>query len=177
MCRDKDVLDLGGTSGLFVDACSEAGARSVTSIDRCPQSPKVIKYDVLKYFRDTKKKFDVVYARHMLEHFSAAGVVTMMKGAARCLRKGGIFVIVIPNMNNLAVAMGEFWREFEHVRPYTATGVRQNLELLGFVVRRISPDKDSWDNKWFKNIVRRLRSAVVGIPYEAPDIYIIAEKK
>jgi SAM-dependent methyltransferase len=127
--------------------------------------------------KDTKKKFDVVYARHMLEHFTAAGVLSIMKGAYRCLRKGGIFIIVIPNMNNIAVALNEFWREFEHVRPYTMTGVKQNLELLGFEVTKISQDKDSWDNNWFKNIIRAIRSAIVGIPYEAPDVYLIAVKK
>ena len=177
LCGEKDVLELGGVAGVFVDMCLEAGAKSVVSIDRYPLGPKVIKYDILKYLNDTKKKFDIVYARHMIEHFQPSDVIYMMKQTYKILRKGGMFVIVIPNLNNIAVATNEFWREFEHVRPYSSTGVRQNLEQAGFAVEKVSQDYDSWDNSWYKNMIRSIRSLIVGIPYETPDVYLIAVKK
>ncbi|MEI7640815.1 MAG: class I SAM-dependent methyltransferase [bacterium] len=177
LCKGKAVLELGGVEGVFVEMCLKAGAKSVVSIDRYPLGPKVIKYDVLKYFKDTKKKFDIVYARHMIEHFSPIDVLYIMKQTYKCLNKDGMFVIVIPNLNNIAIATNEFWREFEHVRPYSILGVQQNLEQLGFEVVKVSPDYDSWDNSWYKNIVRAIRSLIVGLPYQAPDIYLIAVKK
>jgi predicted TPR repeat methyltransferase len=175
--KDKDVLDLGAVTGVFGDLCMQYGAKSVVSIDRLPKGPKVIKYDILKYFKDTKKQFDIVYARHLLEHFESMDVIDIMKGAQKRLRKDGMFVIVLPNLNNIAVATTEFWREFEHVRPYSMLGVQQNLERLGFEVVKVSQDYDSWDNSWYKNVVRSIRSVIVGIPYEAPDKYLIAVKR
>ncbi len=177
LCAGKDVLELGGVAGKFVDMCLKAGAKSVVSIDRYPLGPKVIKYDILKYFKDTRKKFDIVYARHMIEHFAPMDVLYIMKQTYKCLNKGGMFVIVIPNLNNIAVATNEFWREFEHVRPYSMLGVTQNLEQTGFEIVKVSQDHDSWDNSWYKNIVRAIRSVIVGIPYESPDIYVIAVKR
>ena len=177
LCKGKDVLELGGVAGLFTDCCIEAGAKSIVSIDRYPLSPRVTKYDIMDYYRETKKKFDIVYARHMLEHFTPMDVIHIMKETYKVLRKDGMFVIVVPNLNNIQVATNEFWREFEHVRPYSVTGIRQNLEKLKFEVVKVSQDHESWDNAWYKNIVRAVRSAIVGIPYEAPDVYLIAVKK
>jgi SAM-dependent methyltransferase len=176
MCKGRDVLELGGVTGRFIGLCNEAGAKSVTSIDWDPQDKRVIKADILKYLKSTKKKFDAVYARHMLEHFPPESVVLIMKNVYKCLKPGGIFIIVVPNLNNLAVATNEFWREFEHVRPYSAKGISQNLERAGFKINRISPDEDSWDSNPFKKLVRAIRSLIVGIPYEAPDVYLVAEK-
>jgi SAM-dependent methyltransferase len=177
MCRDRDVLELGGVMGTFIDLCNEAGAKSVTSIDREPQDKRVIKADILEYLESTKKKFDAVYARHMLEHFPPESVQAIMKNTYKCLRTAGIIIIVVPNLNNLAVATTEFWREFEHVRPYSAKGISQNLERIGFKIVKISPDEDSWDSNPMKKIVRAIRSVIVGIPYEAPDVYVVAEKQ
>lgn len=177
LCSGRDVLELGGVAGVFVDMCLKAGAKSVVSIDRYPLGPKVIKYDILKYFKDTKKKFDIIYARHMIEHFAPMDVIYIMKQAYKCLRPGGRFVIVIPNLNNIAISTYEFWREFEHIRPYTMLGVTQNLEQAGFKIEKVSQDYDSWDNSWHKNLVRALRSVIVGIPYQTPDIYCVAVKK
>lgn len=177
MCRGSDVLELGGVRGRFIDLCEEAGAKSVVSIDIMPKDKRVIKADIIKYLASTKKKFDAIYARHLLEHFSPQTVISIMKNAYRCLRPGGIFIIVVPNLNNLAVAMNEFWREFEHVRPYSSVGLKQNLELAGFKTVQITPDEDSWDSNPLKKIVRAARSLIVGIPYEAPDVYLVAEKQ
>jgi SAM-dependent methyltransferase len=176
MCKGRDVLELGGVLGRFIDLCGEAGVKSVTSIDRMPSDKRIIKADILKYLSSTKKKFDAVYARHMLEHFPPESVMAIVKNSFRVLRPAGIFIIVVPNMNNLAIATSEFWREFEHVRPYTAKGICQNLERAGFKIKKVSPDEDSWDSNPLKKLVRLLRSVIVGIPYEAPDVYIIAEK-
>jgi SAM-dependent methyltransferase len=176
MCAGRDVLELGGVRGRFIDLCMEAGAKSVTSIDRMPLDPRVIKADILKYLKTTKKKFDAIYARHLLEHFGPEHVVFIMKYAYRCLKPGGIFIVVVPNMNNLFIAMNEFWREFEHARPYPATGLAQTLEKNGFRIKKVAQDEDSWDTNPLKKLIRAIRSAIVGIPYEAPDVYLIAEK-
>lgn len=177
MCAARDVLELGGVDGAFIDLAISAGAKSVVSIDREPTDKRVIKAEIVKFMRSTKMKFDAIYARHMLEHFKPSDVLLIMKNALRILRPGGIFIIVLPNMNNLYIAACEFWREFEHVRPYSDLGIRQNLENIGFEIIKREPDKDSWDSNPIKVFVRFIRSLIIGMPCEAPDVCVVAHKK
>ncbi|MBP7792725.1 MAG: class I SAM-dependent methyltransferase [Candidatus Goldbacteria bacterium] len=176
MCSGRNVLELGGVKGQFIDLAIEAGAKSVISIDRIPMDKRVKKADIIKFLKSTKKKFGAVYARHMLEHFPPENVAEIIKNVFKCLEPGGIFIIVIPNTNNIAIATSEFWREFEHVRPYSAIGMKQVLERKGFIDVKIKQDEDSWDNSLPKKIIRKIRSIIVGIPYESPDVYITATK-
>jgi len=177
MCSGRDVLELGGVRGAFIDLAMSHGAKSVVSIDREPADRRVIKADIVKFIRTTKKRFDAIYARHMLEHFKPSDVLLIMKNAMRILRPDGIFIIVLPNLNNLYIAACEFWREFEHVRPYSDLGIRQNLENIGFEIIKREPDKDSWDSNPVKNFARFIRGIIIGMPCEAPDVCVVARKK
>ena len=178
-CLNKDVLELGAGKDTFRNMCLEKyGAKSVVSIDRYPhaESKNVIKADLIPYLKSTKKKFDVVYARHILEHFYEDDAVEIIKGAYRVLRSGGQFLIIVLNMKNIAVAMCDFWREFEHKRPYMIHGISINLRQHGFEVAEAGQAVDTWDMAWYKQVIRKMREIIVGIPYEAPDVYIRAVK-
>ena len=54
--------------------------------------------------------------------------------------------------------------------------MKQALEREGFIDVKIKQDEDSWDNSLPKRIIRKIRSIIVGIPYESPDVYITATK-
>lgn len=176
ICKSKDVLELGGGKGEFLELCEKIGAKKIVSIDLEPGHPKVKKYEIIKYLKKTKEKFDVIFARHILEHFTPQNVLLIMKHAFRILRKNGLFIIIVPNLKNLDVATNDFWREFEHIRPYNDVGLKRNLEWIGFKIIKSGQDKDSWDSSWYKEIIRKIRKLIVGFPYEAPDYFIVAEK-
>ncbi|HDQ25550.1 MAG TPA: methyltransferase domain-containing protein [bacterium] len=177
LCAGRDVLDLGGVDGAFIGICMEAGAKSVISVDRAPLDKRVIRADVIKYLKTTKKKFGAVHARHIIEHLKPEDAVLMMKNVLKRLRPGGIFIIVTQNPKNLSVGTAGFWEDFEHVRPYPMAAVCRNLENNGFGILKSEQDNDSWDNNPVKRIVRAIRSLITGIPYEAPDYFIVAVKK
>lgn len=176
LCKGKEVLELAGGNGEFLELCIKMGAKKIISIDIAPGHPKVKKCDIIKYIRKTRSKFDIIFARHILEHFPPSKVEFIMKQVYRILRKNGLFIIVVPNLKNLDVATNDFWREFEHIRPYNDIGLKRNLEWTGFKIVKSGQDKDSWDSSWYKELIRKVRSLIVGFPYEAPDYFIIAEK-
>lgn len=100
ICKSKDVLELGGGKGEFLELCEKIGAKKIVSIDLEPGHPKVKKYEIIKYLKKTKEKFDVIFARHILEHFTPQNVLLIMKHAFRILRKNGLFIIIVPNLKN-----------------------------------------------------------------------------
>ncbi|GEM_PF-1809316 len=177
LCEGKEVLEIAGGNGEFLELCIKMGAKKIISIDIAPGHPKVKKYDIIKYIKKTKNKFDVIYARHILEHFSPQNVEIIMKQAYKILRKNGLFIIIVPNLKNLNVTTNDFWLEFEHIRPYNDVGLKRNLEWAGFKIVKSGQDKDSWDSSWYKELIRKIRRLIVGFPYEAPDYFIIAKKE
>ncbi len=175
LTQNKDVLELGGGNGEFVFLCKPF-AKNILSIDINPSSPHVKKSDIITFFKKNKKKFDLIYARHIIEHFEPEKVISIFKKSFESLRQNGLFIIIFPNLKNINVATYDFWVEFEHKRPYSAVGIIFELEKIGFKIIKKGPDNDSWDNSLHKKLIRKLRSLITGLPIEAPDYFIIAQK-
>jgi cyclopropane fatty-acyl-phospholipid synthase-like methyltransferase len=175
MTIDKDVLELGGGAGEFVSLCKPI-AKSIISIDKEPNSKDVIKKDIIKFFKENKKKFDVIYARHIIEHFNPDDVAFIFEKSFNFLRQNGILILIFPNLKNLNVATYEFWNDLTHKRPYTPSVLSELLEKTGFKIIKNQEDLDSWDNFILKRILRKIRCLITGFPFEAPDCFIIAKK-
>ena len=175
LCHNKRVLELGCGFGEFRNACLKI-TRKIVSIDIFPQVDGVKKADIIDYLKATRNKFDVVYARHIIEHLFPEKALYMIERSYEVLDKGGLLVIVTANPRNIHIITDAFWREFDHVRPYTMTGVSQKMEKAGFKILKCQPDNDTWGNDIFRRIARRLRGLITGLPQEAPDFYVIGEK-
>lgn len=175
MTKNKEVLELGGGAGEFVSLCKPV-AKSIISIDRNPKGEGVIKWDIIKFLKKNRKKFDVIYARHIIEHFEPEDVMLIFKNCYKSLNTQGILILIFPNLKNINVSTYDFWNDMTHKRPYTTSVLIEQIEKTGFTIINNGADNDSWDNSLLKNTVRWLRSLITGIPYEAPDCYIIAQK-
>ncbi len=175
MTEGKEVLELGGGSGEFVSLCKNI-AKNIISIDRDPKSKDVTKGDILKFLKINKKKFDMIYARHIIEHFEPRKVIYIFKKSYIHLKANGLFVLIFPNLKNVNVATFNFWNDWDHKRPYTASVLKEQLEKIGFEIIKSEPDNNSWDNFILKTTIRKLRALITGLPYEPPDYFIIAKK-
>lgn len=175
MTAGKDVLELGGGAGEFVSLCKPI-ARSIISIDLQPEGKGVIKGDIINFLKKNKKMFDIIYARHIIEHFEPEKVILIFKNCYRFLRKDGIFILIFPNLKNINVATYEFWNDLTHKRPYTASILIEKLKEIGFKIIKSGEDKDSHDNSVIKRIIRKIRTLITGLSFEAPDCFIIAKK-
>jgi ubiquinone/menaquinone biosynthesis C-methylase UbiE len=175
------VLELGSGGGDFLGLCAEAGIKA-TGVDS--GSPEeicdkfdIIKEDVRKFLKKEKTgRYDGVYARHIIEHFSTSDVENLLKDISRVLKKGGKLILIFPNMKNIHVAMYEFWKDPTHVRPYTGEAISTIAEKKGFKVIASGADAESWDNSFFKRIARNIRKTITGVPNEPPDYMMVLEK-
>jgi SAM-dependent methyltransferase len=68
------------------------------NMDFIPASPAVITYDLRKRLPFDSNTCDVVYAAHVLEHFSRAMAQTFIRECYRVLRPGGVLRIVVPDL-------------------------------------------------------------------------------
>lgn len=175
LTKDKDVLELGGGCGDFVSLCKPI-AKSIISIDLYPTGVEVIKGEAIKYLKKNKKMFDVIYARHIIEHFNPDDIIFIFKSCYKFLRKEGILILIFPNLKNINVATYDFWNDLTHKRPYTSQVLIEQLEKMGFTIIKNGEDKDSWDNSILKNFIRKIRNFITGLSYQAPDYFIIAKK-
>jgi len=105
--KNKDILELGGGAGDFVSLCKPF-AKSILSIDNKPASPDVKKFDIINFLKQNKRKFDLIYARHVIEHFEPEDIIFIFNKSYQFLRPDGILIIIFPNIRNIHVATYDF---------------------------------------------------------------------
>lgn len=178
--KNGSILELGSGTGDFLKICSTLGLKAA-GVDKYPRSDSdigIIKEDIFAYLAKQKTaKYDGVYARHILEHLNKSKLIKLLKNVNKVLKKGGIFIVILPNIKNIGVATKEFWKDKTHVRPYTSEELKDIIKLAGLKFVESDTDKDSWDNSFFKIIVRNIRSIISGLKNEPPDYFLIAQKK
>lgn len=127
------VLDIGFGQGNFLN-CARKSGLDATGFDRDPAlvsaaqraGLKVVRGDAAKvadYFEPAS--FDGVLATHLIEHLAPADVRALLEGVATLLVPGGTLVLATPNIADPRVAMGLFWWDPTHVRPYPAQAVQR----------------------------------------------------
>jgi len=72
------------------------------NMDFIPASSRVIAHDLRKPLPVGGNSWDVVYASHVLEHFSRGEARAFLKECHRVLRPGGVLRIVVPDLEMIA---------------------------------------------------------------------------
>jgi predicted SAM-dependent methyltransferase len=89
---------------------------------------------------------DYLYASHVLEHFSRAGAVRLAREAWRVLRPGGVFRVVVPDLDHVTALLNagetrqalallytdEGDRYSQHQSMFNFAELRDLLEIAGF---------------------------------------------
>lgn len=140
--RDKSFLDIGCGSGLFSIAAARLGVQTVIGIDSDPVSVRTSEENAKRWIPDSQAKFglvsvlnndemsslgqfDVVYSWGVLHH--TGNMTRAISSAARCVKKGGIFMIAIYNRH----WSSGFWKTIKWL--YNRIGkFGQELLILGF---------------------------------------------
>ncbi|HRU38617.1 MAG TPA: methyltransferase domain-containing protein [Candidatus Goldiibacteriota bacterium] len=175
------TLELGCGDGDFLRLCGAAGIRA-EGVDKNPgalsRGLNVKKADIVAFMRKRKRNsLGNVYARHVAEHLTPKRLKMLLSASWRALRSKGRIILVFPNTDNAYVMAHEFWKDVTHVRPYPVSVIEKMLKDEGFVIILSGPDNDSWDNCFIKMLARRIRSCLMGLKWQAPDCFVVAEKK
>lgn len=76
---------------------------------------------------------DVAFASNFFEHLERPDILSTMCEVRRCLRPGGRFLILQPNIRFCA---RDFWMFFDHITPLDQYSLAEALEMSGFRVTR-----------------------------------------
>ena len=134
---DASVLDLGCGHGEFIN---HVAARVKYGMDLNPASGRLLAREVRFLEQDCATPWplpdgslDVVFTSNFLEHLpDKPSLVDTFEQAGRCLRPGGSFVAVGPNIRCLP---GAYWDFFDHQLPLTELSMCEGLQQHGFEIQ------------------------------------------
>ena len=103
--QGQNLLEIGSGDGWFLRLLRKNGIESITGIEFNPAALQKMKQDGLRVSADSiehyaiyhPEEFDVVCCFQVLEH--VVEVKSFIDASLKCLRKGGILIIAVPNNN------------------------------------------------------------------------------
>jgi SAM-dependent methyltransferase len=165
-----DMLRGASISALGVEAdaelCSSARARGLSVeqanffefLEGCPAA-----------------SFDGCMASHIVEHFLPERVEQLLRLIHRAVKPGSPLVILTPNIANLRRAVGDFWRDPTHVRPYPVSALSKLLRRTGWQEEESFEYTDRKPSLR-RAIVYRLRNLLIGRYWGGDDLCVVARR-
>ncbi len=161
--RKGRILDIGCGRGLFLDVMRKAGW-DVTGAELDEEtalrvaeaySIKVVSGNPSEWGL-SPESFDVITVSHVLEHVRRPG--EMISACSRLLRKGGLVVVAVPNLDSLqASAGGRVWFHLDvpyHLHHFTEeglSGLLQENSLKKLKVRHFDPEQNPFG--WLQTLL------------------------
>ena len=132
------VLDLGAGYCEFIN---NVEANVKYAMDLNPDVHRRAAADVLVLQQDCShtwllpdKNLDVVFTSNFLEHLpNKAAVLAVLSNAHRCLKPGGRFIALGPNIKYIR---GSYWDFFDHHVELTETSLAEALSHCGFEIEK-----------------------------------------
>jgi len=144
------AIDLGCGSGSLTKKLSERGfdtvgvdsnrrlVRSARTIWRPGENKTLlnfVKADATRFVaRRRSHSVNLLTAFHIVEHLDPQALPKFFAHVYRVLRPGGLFVIEVPNLENLRVGASTVWIDQTHRRPLHHATVEFLLKEVGFMV-------------------------------------------
>jgi O-antigen chain-terminating methyltransferase len=114
----------------------------------------------------------IISAFHLVEHLPSELIISLIKNAFKALRPGGILIIEMPNIENIAVSSSSFWEDPSHIRPIPVSLLAFLSQEQGFYrnkILRLQEEKDL--HRLNRKIT--LSDVLFGV---SPDIAVVAQK-
>ena len=177
----QSVLEIASGQGFFLDMLREAGipARGVEADAALCKAARerglqVEQADFFDYLHKAEP-FDGCMASHIVEHFLPERVEALLGLLHRAAKPGSRLVILTPNIANLRRAVGDFWRDPTHVRPYPVSALSKLLRRQGWQVEESFEYTDRKPSL-YRSIVYGVRNALIGRYWGGDDLCVVARK-
>ena len=147
--KNAEILDIGSGSGGFVSWLQYLGYSRAEGIDISEEQVQVAKEleinnihqaDALEFLPINKNKFDVVFARDLLEHLPKEQVLLIIESIFASLKPEGIFVAQTVNAENWLWGRLRHG-DFTHEVAFTHSSIRQILKVFEFKEIKVFPQR------------------------------------
>jgi SAM-dependent methyltransferase len=137
IAQDAVVLDLGCGYGDFINAVR---TRTRLAMDMNPAVKEKLAADVRFFLQNSSEPWDgipensldLVFTSNFIEHMpDKAAVARSLREARRCLKPGGRFIAMGPNIKYVA---GFYWDFWDHQIPFTENSLAEGLLASGFSI-------------------------------------------
>jgi SAM-dependent methyltransferase len=179
------VLDIGCGRGLFLELLTKAGLEA-TGIDQSQEAVlacqekgfKVQCEDAGTYLKSNPGQFGGIFCSHVIEHMGYEDALAVLELCHKALKPGGVFLIITPNPQDLAVIAEMFWLDPSHVRPYPKPLLKTMLEAIGFQVNLEKQFLGTWRMVGRRNLPGYLfRRILLGKYFGKPNTLLLATKE
>lgn len=137
---NKAVLDLGAGYGDFINLIK---AKKKFALDISPAMKDYISNDVTFISKPSgsledipTNSLDVVFASNLLEHLDRSQLDQTMNGVKRCLKKGGVLILIQPNFR---YAYKNYFDDYTHVRVFSHISLADAMYEYGFKTIKVTP--------------------------------------
>jgi SAM-dependent methyltransferase len=137
---NKTVLDLGAGYGDFINIIK---AKKKYALDISPAMKDYISKEVTFISKPSgsledipTNALDVVFASNLFEHLERSQLDQTMKGIKRCLKKGGVLILIQPNFR---YAYKNYFDDYTHVRVFTHLSLADAMYGYGFAPIKVVP--------------------------------------
>jgi hypothetical protein len=120
--------------------------------------------------------FDGASASHIVEHFLPVQVEDLLSLLHAAVKPASPLLILTPNIANMRRAVGDFWRDPTHVRPYPISALSKLLRRTGWEVEQSGEHTDRAPSTG-RAIIYGIRNALLGRYWVGDDLYVVARRK
>jgi SAM-dependent methyltransferase len=136
--KEHTVLDLGCGYGEFINNIEAANRYGMdlnpATATRLDKAVRFLEQDCSTHWQVPDASLDAVFTSNFLEHLPDKDAVKRtLAQAARCLKPGGLFIAMGPNIRYLP---GAYWDFFDHHVILTERSLSEVLEVLGFSINK-----------------------------------------
>jgi hypothetical protein len=120
--------------------------------------------------------YDGASTSHIVEHFLPVQIEELFALLYAATKPGSPLVIITPNIANMRRAVGDFWRDPTHVRPYPVSALSKLLRRTGWEVAESAEYTDRVPSIG-RSITYAIRNALLGRYWVGDDLYVIARRR
>lgn len=146
--RGSAILEIGCGFGSFLLALTERGYTNLAAVDLIPECCSFVEEqigikpecsDLLEFLARDERRYDVIVAFDVIEHFTKNEIVAIVQRLYDSLNPGGVFVMRVPNGGSLG-GLSVRYSGFTHETAFTSASVHELFHAIGFRGVECVPD-------------------------------------